>query len=92
MFPGDYRFFAERARLLAEAGKYLDAVVAAGDALAINPHAPQIHANKAGYLIRAGDAAGAVAATDAALAIAPANAAAFVNKANARPGSPGKNR
>ncbi|MCQ2356929.1 MAG: hypothetical protein MJ014_08020 [Methanocorpusculum sp.] len=51
MFPGDYRFFAERTRLPAEAGKYLDAVVATGDALAINPYAPQIHANKVGYLI-----------------------------------------
>ena len=38
MFPGDSRFFAERARLLASAGKYLDAVGAVSDALAINPH------------------------------------------------------
>lgn len=57
MFPADHRFFAERARFLTSAGKYLDAVVAVSDALAVNPRAPLLHANKTGYFIRAGDAA-----------------------------------
>ena len=51
MFPEDYRFPAERARLLAASGKYLDAVIAVSDALSINPHSALLHANKAGYLI-----------------------------------------
>lgn len=83
LFPHDLRFHAERARLLSLEGKFTAAVSAVDDALAIQPLSPTLLANKAGYLVRAGDAAGVVAAADAALALDAANAAAFLNKANA---------
>lgn len=81
LFPNDCRFPAEKARLFAVKGKYVDAVIAAVDALSIDPYSPILLANKSGYLIRAGDAVSALEAADEALEIDPVNAAAMLNKA-----------
>ena len=83
MFPADYRFPAEKARLIASAGKYLEAVIAVAAALEINPHAPALLAAKAVYQIRVNDAAGAVSTCDAALAIDQVHAGALLHKAYA---------
>lgn len=81
LFPGDYRFPAEEARMLAEEKKYAKALEAIERAAAINPHAPVLLSNKAGYLIFSGNSAEALKAADAALAIDPSYVPAVLHKA-----------
>lgn len=83
MFATDFRFPAERARILAESGKYSDAVESINAALEINPHSELLLSNKAGYLIFTGDISGAEKSADEALSINPSYASAFIHKAHA---------
>lgn len=83
LFPGDYRFSAERARLLAESGKYSEAVAAVSDALARAAYSPTLLANKAGYLIFAGNPNEALQTAEQSLAIDPGCALAYLHKAHA---------
>ena len=83
MFPTDYRFPAEQARMLAGEGKYAKALEAADKAAEINPHNPILLSNKAGYMIFAGDNAGALETADKALTIDPSCVSAYLHKAHA---------
>lgn len=83
LFPNDYRFPAEQARMFAGEKKYAKAVEAIERAAAINPYAPVLLSNKAGYLLFAGGNEKAVDAADAALAIDPAYVPAYLHKAHA---------
>lgn len=83
MFTTDYRFPAERARMLAEMKHYSEAVEVISSAIEINPYSEVLLSNKAAYLIFAGDAAAALDAAAASLAIAPAYTAAILHKAHA---------
>ena len=83
MFPQDYRFPAEEARLLAEQRKFLEAVDAISKSLEINPHSQILLSNKAGYLIFAGENEKALEHADAALSIAPEYTNALLHKAHA---------
>jgi len=83
MFPGDYRFTAEHARLLAESGRFEEAVNAVDEALKINPQSHILLSNKAGYLLFLHKNEEALELTDSALAIYPAYIAAILHKAHA---------
>ena len=83
MFPADFRFPAERARMLAEMKHYSEAAEVMSDAITINPHSPLLLSNKAAYLIFAQDPQAALASAEEALLIDPAYTAAFLHKAHA---------
>ena len=83
MFPADFRFPAERARMLAEMKHYSEAAEVISDAVSINPHSPLLLSNKAAYLIFAQNPAAALTAAEEALSIDPAYTAAYLHKAHA---------
>lgn len=83
MFPADYRFPAEQARMLAGEGKYAKALEEADKAAEINPHNPVLLSNKAGYMIFTGDNAGALETADKALMIDQSCISAYLHKAHA---------
>lgn len=83
VFASDFRFPAERARILAQAGKYKEAVECMDSALEINPYSALLHSNKAGYLIFDKDAKSAVEEANKALEIEPSFSSAFLHKAHA---------
>ena len=83
MFPADFRFPAERARMLAEMKHYSEAAEVISEAVTINPHSPLLLSNKAAYLIFSQEPEAALEAADEALAIDPAYTAAFLHKAHA---------
>ncbi|HJJ32565.1 MAG TPA: tetratricopeptide repeat protein [Methanocorpusculum sp.] len=83
MFPEDYRFPAEEARLLAEQQRFSEAIAAISKALEINPHSQILLSNKAGYLIFAGDNQKALELSEEALTIAPGYTTALLHKAHA---------
>jgi len=83
MFPGDYRFSAEHARLLAESGRYKEAVESVSAALQINPQSHILLSNKAGYLLFLKEDEKALELADEALSIFPGYVAASLHKAHA---------
>ena len=83
MFPSDFRFPAERARMLAEMKHFSEAAEVISEAVTINPHSPLLLSNKAAYLIFSQNPAEALKAADEALSIDPAYTAAFLHKAHA---------
>jgi len=82
-FPNDYRFPAECSRLLAESGKYSEAVESVSEAIKINPHSQVLLSNKAGYLLLLNENEKALEFADSALAIEPSYTAALLHKAHA---------
>lgn len=83
MFPSDFRFPAEKARMLAESKKYSQALTSISEALTINPDLPILLSNKAGYLIFSGYNDEAVSYADKALKIDPQFSSAYIQKAHA---------
>lgn len=83
MFPSDFRFPAERARMLAEMKHFAEAAEVISEAVTINPHSPLLLSNKAAYLIFSQEPAEALEAAEAALSIDPSYTAAFLHKAHA---------
>ncbi len=83
MFPADFRFPAERARMLAEMKYYSQAAETISEAIEINPHSPLLLSNKAAYLIFSFEPTPALEAAEAALEIDPTYTAAYLHKAHA---------
>ncbi len=83
MFPADFRFPAERARMLAEMKHYSEAAEVISEAVTINPHSPLLLSNKAAYLIFAQNPEEALTAAEEALSIDPSYTAAYLHKAHA---------
>ncbi|HJJ55146.1 MAG TPA: tetratricopeptide repeat protein [Methanocorpusculum sp.] len=83
MFATDYRFPAEEARFFAEGGKPDEALKVSERALAINPHSPTLHSNKAGYLLILGKNEEALKEAEHALEIDPTYISAILHKAHA---------
>lgn len=83
MFTSDFRFPAEKARLLAEDKKFTEAIEASKQALAINPASPILLSNTSGYLLMTGKNEDALKIAEQALEIDPLYKSAILHKAHA---------